>query len=101
MVSYPLWLLRLMGARDEYLSEDDFGREMRILSLIKLYEEGRITSGHGARALGISRIEFLDLLSRHGVSYLDIPVDEVEADLANGLKAALKAAEKAGGCQLC
>jgi predicted HTH domain antitoxin len=91
MVSYPLWLMKLAGTWGERFSEADFSKEMRILSLIKLYEEGKISSGHGAKALGISRIDFLDLLARHGVSYLDIPADELESDLTNGLKAAEKA----------
>ena len=36
--------------------------------LIKLFQQGEISSGYAAQALGISRRAFLDLLGQYGVS---------------------------------
>ncbi len=36
-----------------------FSREMRVLSAVKLYELGRLSSGRAAELAGMSRLEFL------------------------------------------
>ena len=48
----------------------EFEHEIKVLSLVKLYELGRISSGIAAKLLDIERVEFLDLLSKYQVSYL-------------------------------
>lgn len=52
------------------LSNEDFASEIKIVSLVKLFEIGRISSGTAAKTLGISRVEFLDMLSKYKVSVL-------------------------------
>lgn len=63
-ISYPesLALSLKMGDRE-------FEQEMKTLSLVKLYELGKISSGIASQLLGISRIEFLNLLGKYKVSY--------------------------------
>ena len=51
----------------EKTDEVRFGWEMRILSAVKLYELGRLTSGRAAELAGMSRIEFLLALDRYKV----------------------------------
>ena len=51
----------------EKMDEDTFAREMRILSAVKLYELGRLSSGRAAELAGMSRVEFLLELGRYQV----------------------------------
>lgn len=52
------------------LSHSDFKSEIKTSSLIKLYEMGKISSGVAAKVLGISRLDFLELLAKYNVSML-------------------------------
>jgi predicted HTH domain antitoxin len=66
------------------LSGVDFEREMRVTSVVKLYELGRISSGVAAAALGLTRAELLDLLARYEVSVMVFgSTDELDDDIAN------------------
>ena len=47
------------------------------LALIELFRQGEVSSGWAAAHLGMSKDEFLDLLARHDVPYLDLPEDEL------------------------
>ncbi len=48
---------------------------MREAAVVKLYDLGRVSSGKAARALGISRLAFLEVLGRYGVSEFDDTMD--------------------------
>lgn len=66
------------------LNTKDFEKEMKMSSLVKLYEMGKISSGTAAEVLGLSRIEFLDQLANYKVSLFDFSsLDEVNEDIAN------------------
>lgn len=66
------------------LSSKDFETEMKISSLVKLYELGRVSSGVAAKVLGLSRIDFLELLSKYKVSVLEVDdSDDLNEDIAN------------------
>lgn len=49
-----------------------FEKEMKTSSLVKLYEMGKVSSGTAAKVLGMSRVEFLDLLAQYKVSFFGI-----------------------------
>lgn len=51
----------------EHMDEAAFGREMSLLAAIKLYELGRLSSGRAAELAGMSRVEFLSILSQYQV----------------------------------
>lgn len=53
------------------LSESEFKKEVKISAIVKLYEMNKITSGTAATILGLSRIEFIELLSRYKVSIFE------------------------------
>ncbi|MDD2631630.1 MAG: UPF0175 family protein [Bacteroidales bacterium] len=66
------------------LSGKDFESEMKTSSLVKLYELGKVSSGVAARVLGISRLDFLELLARYKVSILvEFDTDDLKEDISN------------------
>ncbi len=75
-IDYPEYL-----ANSLRLNKDDFGKEMKESALVKLFELGKVSSGMAAKVLRISRIEFLELLNKYKVSFLN--TDSVEEDLNN------------------
>ncbi len=66
------------------MSAKDFEREIKTSSLVKLYELGKISSGIAAKTLGISRLDFLDLLGTYKVSLFgQHDVSELNDDVLN------------------
>lgn len=51
------------------MGNQEFEQEMKLLSLVKLYELGKISSGVAAKLLNMQRVEFLNLLGKYNVSY--------------------------------
>ena len=78
-VDYPADLLNEMSVQQiEQLAREAF--------YVRLYEQGKISSGRAGAQLGLSRVGFLDFLSRYGVSHFDD-----ETDLAEDLRHAEQA----------
>jgi predicted HTH domain antitoxin len=76
----------LLGALDV----PQVGVEARLRELIalELFRERRISSGKGAELLGISKVEFVQLLARHDIDYfVESPEESAEevAELAQML----------------
>lgn len=76
LIDYPEFLANSMR-----LNREDFGKEIKISALVKLFELGKVSSGTAARVLKISRLEFLDLLGNYKVSYLE--VEDLKKDAGN------------------
>lgn len=75
-IEYPDYLANSMR-----LNKADFGKEIKISALVKLFELGKVSSGTAAKVLHISRIEFLELLSKYKVSFLNS--EDLNEDLEN------------------
>jgi len=56
---------------------DSFVDEMRLAAAVKWYEMRLISQGKAAEAAGISRAEFLQALTRFGVSPFQYDADEI------------------------
>ncbi len=66
------------------MGDQEFKSEMKIISLIKLYELGKISSGLAAKLLDMRRVDFLDLLEKYNVSYFFKGLEnELESDFSN------------------
>ncbi|RLD53485.1 MAG: UPF0175 family protein [Bacteroidetes bacterium] len=66
------------------MENQEFKSEMKTISLIKLYELGKISSGLAAKLLHINRIDFLELLEKYNVSYFHKGLEnELESDFSN------------------
>ena len=57
--------------------------EVKTAAIVKLYELGKISSGKAAKLLGMSRIEFLDLLGKYKVQINPDTEEELIKDIEN------------------
>ena len=65
------------------LSPDDYVTEMKRAAAAKWYELRRISQGKGAELCGVTRAEFLCILSDYRVSILQDDDKSLAAELAN------------------
>jgi predicted HTH domain antitoxin len=54
----------------------------RELIILGLYQEGRISDGKAAALLGLTRLGFVSLLARKGITYFRLTPDEWEKEAA-------------------
>ena len=59
-IDYPEYLANSMR-----MNKDDFGKEIKVSALVKLFELGKVSSGMAARVLQITRTDFLELLEKY------------------------------------
>ncbi|MBK1618323.1 hypothetical protein CKO42_07690 [Lamprobacter modestohalophilus] len=60
----------------------NFADEARFLLAVKLFEQGRISSGKAGRLCGMGRVEFLLAASRSGVPVVDLQGDDLVTEFA-------------------
>ncbi len=75
-IEYPDYLANSMR-----MNKSEFGKEIKISSLVKLFELGKISSGTASKVLQLTRIEFLELLAKYNVGFLN--VEDLNEDLQN------------------
>lgn len=61
---------------------DNFSDEARFLLALKLFEQGRISSGKAGYLCNMGRVEFLLAASRSGVPVVDLRGDELAEEFA-------------------
>ncbi len=66
------------------MQEQELAREILRLSVVKLYELGKLSSGMASQLLGITRLSFLELEAEYQVSILGNPNPiQLQQDLLN------------------
>lgn len=66
------------------MGDQELAREVLRLTLVKLYELGKISSGMAANLLGVERLEFLEIAGTYQVSVFGEPTaEEILEDLAH------------------
>lgn len=59
------------------ISREDASQRVTEWLVLSLFTDGHISSGKAGKLLGISRIEFLALLRKRGIAYLNYSEDEL------------------------
>jgi predicted HTH domain antitoxin len=78
-VSYPESLAHSMK-----LADKEFEHEIRTISLIKLFELGKVSSGTASKILGINRVDFLEKIGEYQVSIFHFhDENELDEDIEN------------------
>lgn len=66
------------------MQEQELARELQRLSIIKLYELGKLSSGIAAKLLGFSRLAFLEMAGEYQVSILgNSSLEQLSEDFEN------------------
>ncbi|NPA69088.1 MAG: UPF0175 family protein [Chlorobi bacterium] len=77
-VSYPQELAFTLK-----MQENEFKNEMLKLTIVKLYELGKISSSLASKILNLNRVDFLELINKYQVSFFSY---KSEKELLNDLK---------------
>lgn len=80
MISIPCPESVLISLKE---TPDNFAKEANRLLAVKLYEMGKLSSGRAAELAGMSRVSFLQSLSRYGAPLFDLSSEELESDYQN------------------
>ncbi len=51
--------------------------EARLLLMMKLFENGRLSLGQAAKLAGYSKRTFMEFLGKHGVAVFDYPAEDL------------------------
>ncbi len=65
----------------------EFLKDMRTFAAVKFFEVGKLSLGKAAELAEMSKLDFIELLSKHRVSVYNYPPEELEEDLSNIWKA--------------
>lgn len=70
----------LMVALD--IPESELGRRAKEWVVLELFQEGEISAGKAGELLGLSKVDFLDLLDERKLPYLDSDPQELAHEVA-------------------
>jgi hypothetical protein len=76
IIRFPEKVVQRLGATPAEVS-----RTVQEIVLIDLRRRGEISGGYAAKVLGINKSEFIDLLARYEVPYLDLTEEEMRAGI--------------------
>jgi len=68
-----------------HLTPAELEQQLRLMAALKMFELGKISSGHAAELAGLGRAEFLEACGRYRVSAFNYPDEDVAAELSREL----------------
>lgn len=63
------------------LSQEEIQRRISEWLVFSLFSEGKISSGKAGKLLGLSRLEFIELLKTRGISFINYTEDELKEEV--------------------
>lgn len=63
------------------LEQEEIQRRISEWLVFSLFSEGKVSSGKAGKLLGISRLEFIQLLKNRGIAFINYSEDEVREEL--------------------
>ena len=69
----------LLGTLD--IPEAQLPNQILELLALELFRQGRISTGKGAELLGISKLDFIQILARHQIDYFTMTPAELDAEV--------------------
>ena len=63
------------------ISKDEVQNRVSEWLVFSLFSEGKISSGKAGKLLGISRLDFIQLLKTRGIAFINYSEDEVQEEL--------------------
>ncbi|MFN8472094.1 MAG: UPF0175 family protein [Anaerolineae bacterium] len=69
------------------LTPEELAAQVRLMAALKMFELGKLSSGHAAELAGLSRVEFLEMCGRYKVSVFNYAPDELADELSSDVAA--------------
>jgi len=73
------------------LTQDEIQRRVSEWLVFSLFSEGKISSGKAGKLLGLTRLEFIELLKTRGIAFVNYSEDELKEELESVTKLKPKA----------
>jgi|SRR6266404_1146018 len=70
-----------VDVRDDMIDKKQLEEYLRKEAILTLFAERKIPAGHAARALGLTRRQFVELLQQRGIPIVDYTLSDFEQDL--------------------
>lgn len=62
-------------------TEEEVADQVRLMAALKMFELGKLSSGHAAQLAGRTRAEFLEACGRYRVSVFNYPPEQADEEL--------------------
>jgi predicted HTH domain antitoxin len=66
---------------DEAVDKRQLEAHLRKEAIISLFAQGKMPAGRANRALGLTRLQFMDLLQQRGIPIVDYTIDDFDSDM--------------------
>ncbi|MEW6619691.1 MAG: UPF0175 family protein [bacterium] len=76
-VEMPDEVLAILGT-----TKQQFSQKLKELAALKLFQEGKISSGKASELVEISRMEFIEVLAKNNIPFFRQTPDELAEDIA-------------------